>query len=710
MRRKMATDVDVSTLLSDSNQILNGFSAHTTPELLQNLALDTGTVSSYSEHVFHHTEEETRVENNRHPSLDRIIDTDIVRHASQAGMSASNIMDYIQSELSTCARDIFVNRLIQKVGSDSNLLDELRTQILDWCKQCESFPYPDSVLKRRNLRKSRLEKLAKDCFVLYRAYIGDVCDELFDVLNNQPRRNTQVNSVSDYITTGALQSLNETIARMERDISTLKGEYTQDVECLHNKVNQLMKSNSQLEIDLAATRVDVTNSKEAMNKLRTNTLKAIEHLRTENKTNQNDNTKCNGIIEHVKVQLCDVQRDLKALKESELSTLEQRSLKTEKLCNRLESRHSDLRSLTNCLKSKVDDGCLDITKISDDRHLGIASMKSKVTLLKQKLASMDDEVKIVDGTCKSTNSAVGELKRKINTIERELKKKSKNISYADAAKRTTTMTSQQQQEPPLLQHPKKAPLPPTSTSTNTPRQQEEDVPVPPDPVPENTTVTSQPPPPMQGSTDVNMTSSLTDGTALRNVPNKELLSVTHRIPVHDNKPMQGSSSTDMELSRAFRNMVMTSPTTDDGSAPRGIHVHGDDELTVSHRIPVHVNTTSQVSKTDHPDEFCSAPPRNRTRRYYIGRINKSCSDQAIKNYMTTRGVTVTHLGLFKKPERRFASAQLNVLADDRIHVENVDFWPPDIIVKPWLSKRKFWQQFEDRQRPNDDEEEFNHES
>ncbi len=93
-------------------------------------------------------------------------------------------------------------------------------------------------------------KLSKDCFLKFRSYVEETTDDLFDVLNMNPSSNRQshLRSVSDYHYSEVDLSriFHETIARLDRDLPTLKGEYTQDNDYLQSKITQLESANISL--------------------------------------------------------------------------------------------------------------------------------------------------------------------------------------------------------------------------------------------------------------------------------------------------------------------------------------------------------------------------------------------------------------------------------------------------------------------------------
>ncbi|VDI12536.1 Hypothetical predicted protein [Mytilus galloprovincialis] len=102
-----------------------------------------------------------------------------------------------------------------------------------------------------------------------------------------------------------------------------------------------------------------------------------------------------------------------------------------------------------------------------------------------------------------------------------------------------------------------------------------------------------------------------------------------------------------------------------------------------HKIPVHF--PSSVCST-----FKGVVHKKKVSRFYVGGIDKrNGSEKLMRKYLEDRNVKVTFIRYFDRPNKRTASAQLNVISDDEPYICDPYFWPSGIFTKPWLS----WQQF-----------------
>ncbi|CAC5420908.1 unnamed protein product [Mytilus coruscus] len=102
-----------------------------------------------------------------------------------------------------------------------------------------------------------------------------------------------------------------------------------------------------------------------------------------------------------------------------------------------------------------------------------------------------------------------------------------------------------------------------------------------------------------------------------------------------------------------------------------------------HKIPVHF--PSSVCST-----FKGVVQKKKVSRFYVGGIDKrNGSEKLMRKYLEDRNVKVTFIRYFDRPNKRTASAQLNVISDDEPYICDPHFWPCGNFTKPWLS----WQQF-----------------
>ncbi|KAK6178201.1 hypothetical protein SNE40_013011 [Patella caerulea] len=80
-------------------------------------------------------------------------------------------------------------------------------------------------------------------------------------------------------------------------------------------------------------------------------------------------------------------------------------------------------------------------------------------------------------------------------------------------------------------------------------------------------------------------------------------------------------------------------------------------------------------------------------RFYVGRITKDSTEAGIKDFLSRLNVKYRFVRFFNNPSRRFASAQVNVQNESCGEImNNANMWPDGIVIKPWLSWRKFSEQ------------------
>ncbi|XP_071094696.1 uncharacterized protein [Haliotis cracherodii] len=224
------------------------------------------------------------------------------------------------------------------------------------------------------------------------------------------------------------------MASFERDFAEVKGEFIQEVDCLSQKITQLQRDNKQLKTDYEAAKNETTKVKTTAEKLIVNMIKAVEQLRSENKDIQNELNQCKSVVEGIKTSLSQLKGEV--TKASENQAVVQAELVTKKvdiekltaITVKLDKKVTDLRKTLNDSKLKVDEKCLEITRISDDRSMGITSLRSKVSLLSKSLDALESDVTEVDKTCRTNTRTATDIKRKMASMEKQLKLKASEKS------------------------------------------------------------------------------------------------------------------------------------------------------------------------------------------------------------------------------------------------------------------------------------------
>ena len=68
----------------------------------------------------------------------------------------------------------------------------------------------------------------------------------------------------------------------------------------------------------------------------------------------------------------------------------------------------------------------------------------------------------------------------------------------------------------------------------------------------------------------------------------------------------------------------------------------------------------------------------------VGGISKKCTENDMRDFLSQSQVRVTFLRFFCKEQRRTASAQMNILAEDDEKILQESFWPDGVFIKAWL--------------------------
>ncbi|VDH98386.1 Hypothetical predicted protein [Mytilus galloprovincialis] len=102
------------------------------------------------------------------------------------------------------------------------------------------------------------------------------------------------------------------------------------------------------------------------------------------------------------------------------------------------------------------------------------------------------------------------------------------------------------------------------------------------------------------------------------------------------------------------------------------------------QIPVRINGSHNDPKP--ANENFTGVSRKRTSRFYITNIDPSSSKEGLLSYAKQRGVNITHVILFK-PRKGRISGRINVTMESKALLQNSEFWPNNIICRPWYNNR-----------------------
>ncbi|KAI8499167.1 hypothetical protein Bbelb_229310 [Branchiostoma belcheri] len=111
--------------------------------------------------------------------------------------------------------------------------------------------------------------------------------------------------------------------------------------------------------------------------------------------------------------------------------------------------------------------------------------------------------------------------------------------------------------------------------------------------------------------------------------------------------------------------------------------------------PVESDRTRNVTTKIHQN----APPegkRRRVRRFFLGYMKTSDSlndiKEAIYSHAREKGVELTYVRMMKNERQGVVFARVNVAIEQANIVLTENFWPSDMIFRPWLSKAKYKEQ------------------
>lgn len=95
----------------------------------------------------------------------------------------------------------------------------------------------------------------------------------------------------------------------------------------------------------------------------------------------------------------------------------------------------------------------------------------------------------------------------------------------------------------------------------------------------------------------------------------------------------------------------------------------------------------------------------RKARYYIAGISSRSTRTGLMNYVSKKGVKITHFVLFKPryPGARL-TAKINVSPKDSELLESGDFWPEGVSCRKWLGQRAWKEKIDSENHKKDDDE------
>lgn len=353
-------------------------------------------------------------------------------------------------------KDTFQNNLLTECHGHTAYLENVRSELLCQALKKDDFPFRNASLKKRLEPRSQngdslQVKLSRDCFELGMAVCGEYTDELKDVLSiPRQRLNTVLNgeNVTNVQTDAGNSYLKDTLVRIEREINTLKGEHIQDCDSFNKRIaaleienKTLRESNSKCMERLKNVQTQLNSVKqkqESQDKCNSNLSSSIVTLQTSSKTINSHIKEHTGSLTSLRNDIQSISKDSSDLQlEVENGTKESKQLKLglEKVKTDISSLNRSTKDITASLKSEASR----ISNISDERHLGISNLRSKLNLANDKIKELEENINASKSDTSKFTSSISEMSKKVVSLERETRLISKTTaSYAEVLKQNSS--------------------------------------------------------------------------------------------------------------------------------------------------------------------------------------------------------------------------------------------------------------------------------
>ena len=526
---------------------------------------------------------------------------------------------------------------------------------------------------RTSTGESMTKKLAKYCFILFRSSQED----LFDVLNitkSQPLpkagHSEQCLCEAQCNTPGI--ALRESLAIIERDLTTLRSELVQDIDCsCRTKIDKQAKQHATLKPEMLDLRlqqqkemyVKTQNENQQLKEKVATLQKHLKEISSNNKTvlketlgefkkmyEQNKNIKSDidknttEIKSHIQA-FDDVKRTLVSLKQ------------LEKTVGKSKMSHENLHKEFTCFKSKVDNGCLNISRLYDEKCMGVSAIKSKVQITNTKVKDIEESLVELTALIKSVTTSTTDMRKSVTSLEKELthstkKRYSEAIVSNNSSETSITRTVNNDKMSTQSEYG-------TSYVSNTfPVAGSDD---------------------NQGTTDVNSRQrrekqqpasspnpiALTGSEAATKC---DMTSVIHNMSRNVDPPpvshhTRRDSSPEARPSRP-ENIVACHTEHDTTVTKNTRQVPSDGPRLRDSNISVWA-PSDQCGATLSTQSVFRGVSKHKVARYYVVGIDKRSTEAGLREFLTKNGVNLTFVRFFNRENRKTASAQINVILEHR---------------------------------------------
>ena len=103
----------------------------------------------------------------------------------------------------------------------------------------------------------------------------------------------------------------------------------------------------------------------------------------------------------------------------------------EKTVGKSKMSHENLHKEFTCFKSKVDNGCLNISRLHDKICMGVSAIKSKVQITNTKVKDIEESLVELTTLIKSVTTSTTDMRKRVTSLEKELKHYSTKKSYSE---------------------------------------------------------------------------------------------------------------------------------------------------------------------------------------------------------------------------------------------------------------------------------------
>ncbi|XP_041355663.1 uncharacterized protein LOC121373211 [Gigantopelta aegis] len=276
---------------------------------------------------------------------------------------------------------------------------------------------------------------------------GDTNDDIFEVINISKRQDIISHSQGEHCsgeahcdTSGFV--LRESVACIERDLITLRGELVQDIDCAVNKTNDQAKQITSLKDEISDLKKQFTERNKHCTSLQQQKKQMeskINSLQNDLEKQSRDNktvlkqtlAEFKKVYDQNKMIRSEFESQNKELNRvvSDLSEATEPLKNIPLLLNKLKTAQDALKTNVDLIKKRVDNGCLNIRRLEDEKSLGVSS---KVILINSKVKDIEQSVESMTDLIKSVTTSTTDIRKRLSNVEKDVKCDTKKTTYSEA--------------------------------------------------------------------------------------------------------------------------------------------------------------------------------------------------------------------------------------------------------------------------------------